>query len=141
MEIRGSVAYVGMCADILHIGHIRILEFAHQVAKTVVVGLLTDEAIKEYKEGPLMSYEERYEIVNALYMVGKVVPQKTLDYTENLLLIKTDIVVHADDWQTGVQADTRDKVKEVITAWNGMLFEPEYTPGISSTMYKEILKV
>lgn len=141
MEFRGRVAYVGMCADILHVGHIRLLQFASRTAITVVVGLLTDEAIKEYKEGPYMPYEERFEIVNALYMVSRVMPQKSLDYTENLRIIKPEVVVHADDWQKGVQAQTRARVIEVIKEWDGILLEPEYTKDVSSTYYKEVLGV
>jgi len=62
-----------------------------------------------------------------------VIPQDTLDYSENLNLLKPDFVVHGDDWKEGVQANTRLKVIETLKKWNGKLIEFPYTKGISST--------
>ena len=139
--VKVKTAYVGMCVDILHVGHINLLEFAGRIAETVVVGLLTDDAMRSYKGEPFMCYEDRCRIVSSLKTVSKVISQNTLDYTNNLLLLKPEAVVHADDWQKGPQVKTREKVLEVLKTWDGMLFEPEYTPGISSTMLKEALKI
>ncbi|OHA72018.1 MAG: phosphoenolpyruvate mutase [Candidatus Wildermuthbacteria bacterium RIFCSPHIGHO2_12_FULL_45_9] len=124
--------YVGMSADLIHHGHINILEEARKIGK-VVVGLLTDEAIASYKRVPLLRYEHREIIIRNIVGVEKVIPQKTLDYVENLRKIKPDYVVHGSDWRTGVQKETRARVIETLQEWGGELVEPEYTPGISST--------
>ena len=47
--------------------------------------------------------------------IAFVIPQNTLDYTENLLLLKPDIVVHGSDWKTGVQQNTRQKVIKILS--------------------------
>ena len=36
-------------------------------------------------------------------MVSKVIPQKTIDYTDNLISLKPEFVIHVDDWRLGVK--------------------------------------
>ena len=127
-----KVVYVGMCADVIHHGHINILEKARKLGD-VVVGLLTDEAITTYKRVPLLKYKDREKIASNLAGVKKVIPQKTLDYTDNLRKVKPDFVVHGDDWRTGVQRETRAAVLKTLREWGGKLVEPSFTKGISST--------
>jgi len=124
--------YIGMSADLIHPGHINILKKATSFGK-VTVGLLTDKAIASYKRIPFMDYNQRKEVVENLKGVENVIPQDTLDYSENLNLLKPDFVVHGDDWKEGVQANTRLKVIETLKKWNGKLIEFPYTKGISST--------
>ena len=68
--------------------------------------------------------------------IKQVIPQNSLDYTENLLKIKPDYVVHGDDWKNGVQKKTRANVIKVIKKWSGKLIEPKYTKNISSSIVK-----
>jgi len=127
-----------MSADLLHPGHINILKKASELGE-VVVGVLTDKAIASYKRLPFMSFEQRKEVVENIKGVSKVVPQETLDYTDNLNLIKPDIVVHGDDWKEGVQFKTRQKVIDTLANWGGELVEFSYTQGISSTQLNNSL--
>lgn len=124
--------YVGMSADLIHHGHVNIIKEAAKLGE-VTVGLLTDSAIASYKRLPYLTYEQRKAVIENIKGVSHVVPQRTLDYTSNLREIKPDFVVHGDDWQTGVQAKTRQQVIEALAEWGGKLVEVEYTPGISST--------
>jgi len=124
--------YVGMSADLIHPGHINIIREASRLGE-VIVGLLTDHAIASYKRLPYLTYEQRKEVIGDIKGVSSIVPQHTLDYTDNLHEIKPDIVVHGDDWQVGVQAQTREKVIEVLAEWGGQLIDIPYTKGISST--------
>ena len=128
--------YVGLSADILHKGHINILKIAKKYGD-VIVGLLTDEAIASYKNIPYLNYEKRKIVLENIKYVKKVIPQKTLDYIENLNLVKPDYVVHGDDWKGGIQKKTRDKVIKTLKKWSGKLIEPQYTKNISSTMIKK----
>ena len=75
-----------------------------------------------------------------LKLVDEVIPQKTLDYVDNLQNVKPDFVVHGDDWQQGPQKETRQRVIEVLKEWGGELIEPNYTAGISSTLIKEAIE-
>ena len=129
--------YVAMCADLIHNEHINVIKKASELGDEVIIGLLTDEAIATYKKIPFLSFEQRKTIVENIKGVSKVVPQKTLDYTENLKMIKPDFVVHSEDWKTGVQSQTRDKVIEVLKEWNGKLYETPYIVGTSSTALRD----
>lgn len=124
--------YIGMSADIIHPGHLNIINTAAKLGQ-VTVGVLTDEAIASYKRLPYLSFEQRKLVVENLVGVSKVVPQKTLDYVPNLKKLKPDYVVHGDDWKAGVQIKVRQKVIDTLAQWGGKLVEPPYTPGISST--------
>ena len=121
-----------MSADLIHHGHINIINTAKKYGK-VIVGLLTDEAIASYKRVPFLTYEQRGSIIGNIVGVDRIVPQKTLDYVENLRAIKPDYVVHGDDWKTGVQKETRQRVMDVLKEWGGKLVEPKYTTNISSS--------
>jgi len=125
--------YVGMSADIVHTGHLNIIKEARKYGE-VIVGVLTDKAIASYKRLPFLSLEERKTIIENIKGVSQVVLQETLDYVPNLKKIKPDYVVHGDDWRTGPQWETRERVLQALKEWGGELIEPEYTQGISSTM-------
>jgi len=131
--------YVGMSADLIHPGHINIIKEATKLGE-VTIGLLTDKAIASYKRLPFLTYEQRKTVIEQIKGVEHVVPQKTLDYTANLREIKPDYVVHGDDWGSGVQAGTRQKVIDTLNEWGGKLIEVPYTQGISSTQLHNDLK-
>jgi phosphoenolpyruvate mutase len=138
--MKKNTVYVGLSADILHEGHVNILNTAAKYG-TVIVGLLTDEAIATYKPLPFLNYSQREMVLKNLKMVDRVIPQKTLDYIFNLEKIRPDYVVHGDDWRKGVQQKIREKVIKVLKKWGGKLIEPQYTKDISSTLIKKkILK-
>ncbi|UYO00437.1 MAG: phosphoenolpyruvate mutase [Devosia sp.] len=134
-----KTAYVGMSADLVHPGHLNIIQQAAKYGD-VVVGLLTDEAIASYKRVPFMSFEQRRQVIEALKGVARVVPQTTLDYVPNLEELKPDYVVHGDDWRTGVQQHTRQRVIDTLAKWGGELIEVPYTEGISSTKLHAAMK-
>jgi len=131
-----KIVYVGLSADILHKGHINILKTASTYGE-VIVGLLTDKAIASYKNIPYLDYEKRKVVIENIKYVKKVIPQKTLDYVENLNFIKPHYVVHGDDWKNGIQRKTRARVIKVLKKWSGKLIETTYTKNISSTSIKK----
>lgn len=134
-----KVVYVGMSADLVHPGHLSVINKAAELGE-VVVGLLTDAAIVSYKRLPYMTFDERKAVVGALKGVSRIVPQTTLDYSPNLLELRPDYVVHGDDWRDGVQRDTRQRVIDTLAQWNGELVEVPYTQGVSSTRLHAALK-
>jgi len=124
--------YVGMSADILHVGHLNVLRAAAELGQ-VMVGLLTDQAVASYKRLPFMTFEQRLRLVDSVKGVACVVAQETLDYEPNLRKYRPDVVVHGDDWRAGVQRHARARVIEVLKEWGGRLVEVPYTQDISST--------
>jgi len=131
--------YVGMSADLIHPGHLNIISEARKLGE-VTVGLLTDTAIASYKRLPYLTFEQRKIIVKNIKGVEKVIAQESLDYVPNLKLLRPDYVVHGDDWKTGVQSQTRQRVMDTLKEWGGELIEVEYTKGISSTQLNKSLK-
>ena len=121
-----KTVYLSMSTDVIHNGHIRIIQKAAGLGE-LTVGVLTDEAICRYKRYPVLSYSERAEIISNIKGVSRVVEQTDLDYTENLNRYKPDIVVHGDDWRVGVQSATREKVLTHLESYGGELIEFPYS--------------
>jgi len=121
-----------MAIDILHTGHLNIIEVARNLGD-VTIGLLTDEAIVNYKRLPMFEFKERKRIVENIQGVKFIVTQDSYDYEPILRKLKPDYLVHGDDWKTGFQSQMREKIIKLLNEWGGKLVEPEYTKDISST--------
>lgn len=133
--------YVAMSADIIHQGHLNVLNEAKKLGN-VIVGLHTDDVIRGYWRNPVMKYDERKEVLENIKGVEAVVPQDTLDQVSNLLKIKPDYVVHGDDWKEGDQKELRAKVIDTIEEWGGELVEIPYTQGVSiSKLDKQLAEI
>ena len=115
-----------MGADILHTGHLNIINKAKNYGK-IIIGLFTGSAIAEYKSLPLINYSQRLEIMKNLKGIYKIVKQDTWDYSKNLYKIKPDYLIHGDDWKVGIQKKTRAKVISILKKWSGKLIEIPYT--------------
>ena len=125
-----------MTVEILHPGHLKIIQTARELGE-ITVGLLTDEAISKYKRLPLLNYEQRKIIVSNIQGVTNVIPQHDIDYTENLKQLKPDFLVHGDDWKRGPAKVIRQSAIDTLAEWGGKLIEPESTPGLSASFLSE----
>jgi phosphoenolpyruvate phosphomutase len=112
-------------ADVLHGGHIKIIQKAAELGE-LTIGVLTDEVVAEYKRFPLLSFEERKRIISNIKGVTRVVSQTELSYAGNLLSLKPDIVVHGDDWREGYQSRIRDEAIKCLESYGGSLVEFPY---------------
>ena len=121
-----KTVYMCFSTDILHSGHIAIIRRAAELGE-LTVGVLTDEAIVTYKRYPLIPMEERIGLFESLSGVKRVIVQKTLSYRDVILQWKPDVVVHGDDWKTGVQCGVRAEVLELLKTYGGELVEFPYT--------------
>ncbi len=136
---KSKKVYVGLCADLLHHGHINIVKEGRKYGD-VVVGLLTDKAIASYKRVPLIPFEQRKIIVENIKGVKEVVAQENFDYVPTLKIVRPDYVVHGDDWKTGVQKQVRQRIIDVLKEWGGQIIEVPYTKNISSTGLQQSVK-
>ena len=135
---KNKIIYVPLAVDILHTGHLNIINKAKKYGD-VIIGLLSDKAIAEYKSLPSLGYDERLNIVKSLKNVTKIIKQETWDYSKVLEKIKPDYFIHGDDWKVGIQKKTREKVKKILEKNNGKLIEVPYTKNISSSAIKSSL--
>ena len=113
---KNKIIYVPLAVDILHSGHLNIINKAKKYGR-VVIGLLSDSAIAEYKNIPSLGFNERIKIVKSLKNVSKIIKQDTWDYTDVLNKLKPNYFIHGDDWRKGIQKKTREKVIKVLKKW------------------------
>jgi phosphoenolpyruvate phosphomutase len=131
-----KIVYLGMTADIIHPGIVNIIHQA-SLRGEVLVGLLTDSAIAKYKRLPYLSYEQRKQVVESLRDVSRVVAQEEWSYIPNLRKYKPDMIIHGDDWKTGILSKEREDVYRVMAELGGEVIEIPYTQGINSTAFNE----
>jgi len=131
--------YAGMAADIIHHGHINLIIKARRYG-TLIVGILSDKAVRSYKRDPIFNYKQRKLIFENIKGVSKVVKQDTLSYKKNLLKYKPDYVIHGDDWKSGIQIKTRKEVIDCLNEWDGKLIEVKYTKNISTSQLIKKIK-
>ena len=132
-KIPRPLVFLSMAVDLLHHGHIRILNKASKYG-SVVVGLMTDKALASYKGKPFLSYGERKEIISALKTVNYIIPIKSLDrIIEASELFKPEFFVHGTDWKKGKQGFLRKEMIKRVKIWKGKVIEIPYTKNISSS--------
>ena len=133
----GLKVYTGGTFDLFHAGHVRFLERCRQFGK-VTVALNTDEFIEAYKgKPPVMSYQERAEVLLACRFVHDVVPNfDGADSRTAIDWVQPDLIVIGSDWAV------RDYHAQMgfDQAWLdergiGLCYLP-YTKGVSSTDIK-----
>ena len=129
-----KTVYMVMSTDVIHGGHIAIINKAKKLGK-LIIGVLSDEAIAGYKRFPLIPFEERKILYKNIAGVAEVVKQNTLSYKKNLLKLKPDYVVHGDNWIHGYQEPIRQEVIDTLNTYGGKLVEFPYS---DDPKYKEI---
>jgi len=117
--------------DLLHYGHIRILQRAKEMGTSLIVGVSSD-ALNEKKKGrkPVYSEFERMEIIRSLRCVDEVFLEESLEKkSEYILNNSADILVMGNDWE-GKFDEFQDICK---------VHYLERTPSISTTSIIEVL--
>ena len=121
-----KTVYTCFCTDIIHDGHLNIIEEAHKRGK-VIVGCLSDEALIRYNKFPTISQDERIKLYRSIDGVEEVVIQNDMLYDDVITLIQPDYVVHGDNWLEGPERAIRDHVEELLKAYGGELIDIPYT--------------
>lgn len=136
-----KTVYLGLRGDIIHPGIINIINKANKHGR-VLAGVLSDKAIAEYRKLPVLTFEQRKNIVENIKGVSEVVEQKERSYVPNLLRYKPDYIIHGDDWKNGSLSKEREDVFRVMNEIGGKVIEIPYTSGFSSSeMTKEMEKI
>ncbi len=135
MDKKYKVGYTTGVFDLFHVGHLNLLKRAKERCEYLIVGVSTDEVVREYKhKTPIIPFEERVAVVEAIRYVDKVVPQESMDKLVAWEKLHFDVVFHGDDWKgSNMYNEVEDKLKTVGCE---MCFLP-HTDGVSST---DILK-
>jgi len=96
-----KIIWVNGTFDILHVGHIALLEHARSVGDYLVVGIDSDERVRELKskDRPINCLEDRKTMLEALRFVDKVVTFGTDEELENWIKQLQPIMVIGDDYK------------------------------------------
>ena len=132
------IGYTSGVYDLFHIGHLRLLERARAQCDRLVVGVSTDEVVREYKgHSPIIPFEERVAIVKAIRYVDEVVPQTTMDKFAAWQKIHFDKLFHGSDWKGSAMYD---EIERKLGAVGVEVVYFPYTSGTSSTLLGETLR-
>ncbi len=126
-----KIGYTTGVFDLFHIGHLNILRRAKEQCEYLVVGVSTDDCVRTYKnKTPIIPFEQRIQIVEAIRYVDKVVPQASMDKMEAWKELRFDALFHGSDWQN---SEMYNKIIEEFKAVDvDVVFLP-HTEGISSS--------
>lgn len=132
-----KIGYTTGVFDLFHIGHLNILRRAKEQCDYLIVGVSTDELVQEYKnKTPLIPFDERAKIVEAIKYVDKVVPQINMNKFEAWEREKFDVIFHGDDWKNSdLYKENERKLKSVGVEF--VYFE--YTKSTSSTALRKVI--
>ena len=129
------VVYTVGTFDLLHVGHLALLEYCATLGDSVAVGVASDEVVKLYKPNvPIIPLEQRIEMLLALSCVDIVLPYHELDYLSVCEEVKADIFVIGEDW--GKKPHNHD-VEKYFDAQGKKVFQIQYHPRTSSTQIKK----
>ena len=133
-----KVGYTTGVFDMFHIGHLNILRRAKEQCDYLIVGVSTDEVVRNYKnKTPIIPFEERKQIVEAIRYVDRVVPQESMDKVAAWDNLHFDVMFHGSDWKN---SDMYNKLEEEFNKLGVDLVFLPHTDGTSSTLLSEKLK-
>ena len=93
-----TVVYTSGTFDMLHINHLRLIEYARGLGDILIVGVNTDELVASYKSTPMIPFEDRIALMRAIKGPDLVIPQHSLDHHDKVKKLKFDVFVIGDDW-------------------------------------------
>ncbi len=138
MEKKYKVGYTTGVFDLFHVGHLNILRRAKEMCEYLIVGVSTDELVKEYKnKTPIIPYEERKAIIEAIKYVDEVVAQENRNKIAAFNKYNFDVMFVGDDWKG---SEVFEEVDSYMKSHGKEGVEYiSYTQDISSTILKDRL--
>ena len=122
--------------DLLHVGHLALLEYCGTLGDVVAVGVASDSVVNSYKPNvPVIPLDQRLEMLKALSCVDIVRPYYELEYVSGCRALDVDVFVVGEDWgakphNIAVEAYLKARGKEIVQIL--------YNPRTSSTRIKQV---
>ena len=136
--MRKIIGYTAGVYDMFHIGHLNILQRAKEQCDYLIVGVSTDELVqKEKNKKPVIPFDERCKIIEAIKYVDMVVPQENKNKLAAWEKYNFDKMFVGSDWKGTPQWN---KYEEQFSPHNVEIVYLPHTDGISSTELTNILK-
>jgi glycerol-3-phosphate cytidylyltransferase len=137
MTKKYKVGYTTGVFDLFHVGHLNILKKAKEQCEYLIVGVSTDENVMSYKKKkPVIPFEERIAIVEALKYVDEVVPQTNMDKFQAWEKLKFNAIFHGDDWKG---SKMYEEIEQKFSDVGVDIVYFSYTKGTSSTILADVL--
>ena len=131
------IGYTSGVYDLFHVGHLNILNKAKQMCDKLIVGVTTDELMKDYKKKKsVIPYIERSEIVANIRSVDVVVPQESMNKIDAWQKLKFNIMFVGDDWHN---TPKWNEIEEDLKKQDVKIVYFPYTKGTSSTIINDTL--
>jgi len=134
-----KIAFTNGCFDILHVGHVRYLKEARKTADTLILALNSDSSVRAIKgeKRPLVSEQERAEVLAALECIDFVTIFQELTPLELICYLKPDVLVKGGDWPED-QVVGRNEIKQ----WGGhVTLIPEVIGKSTTNIVDKIITV
>ena len=126
MKSNNPIVYTCFCTDIIHEGHLNLIDVAKEYGD-VVVGVLCDSEMVKYNRFPLKSTSERVKLVEEIPDVKKVIIQKKIMYDDVVKEIRPDYIIHGDNWADESMKVIKKNILNVLDEYGGELIEVPYT--------------
>jgi len=121
--------------DLLHIGHLDLLEYCKTLGDKFVVGVASDEVVASYKRNvPVIPLAQRMRMLKSLDCVDAVVSYDKLDYVTQCKEVNPDIFVIGEDWG---DKPHNIAVEEYLKSKGAKIVQVSYNPQTSSTKIKQ----
>jgi len=121
--------------DMLHVGHLALLEQCRSFGDIVVVGVASDSVVASYKPHvPVIPLNQRQEMLEALRCVDKVRPYYELEYVSACKELDVDVFVVGEDWG---RKPHNINVEEYLVSKGKQVIQVLYNPRTSSTAIKK----
>ena len=131
------IVYTVGTFDLLHVGHLALLNHCKLLGDILVVGVASDAVVKMYKPNvPIVPLEQRVEMLEALSCVDIVRPYHQLEYVSGCKAVGVDIFVVGEDW--GKKPHNLD-VNNYLRKMGKEITQVTYNPRTSSTKIKKIV--
>lgn len=121
-----SIAYTCFSTDIIHEGHLNIINEARKYGQ-VIIGCLSDKASIRYNRFPTISEKQRMELYKSIEGVDSVILQNDMLYDDVIEELHPDYVIHGDNWMNGVESAIRTHVKMLLSTYGGEVIDVQYT--------------
>ena len=132
-----KIVFTNGCFDILHVGHVRLLQAARRLGDLLVVGLNSDRSVREIKgpDRPINGEAKRAEVMAALAAVDFVTLFDEADPLELIKLLKPQVLVKGGDWKPEAIIGS-----DLVTAGGGKVVVFPYQEGDSTTGLVEAIR-
>ena len=131
------IVYTVGTFDLLHVGHLALLNQCKLLGNILVVGVASDAVVNMYKPNvPIVPLEQRVEMLEALSCVDIVRPYYQLEYVSGCKEVDVDIFVVGEDW--GKKQHNLD-VNNYLRKMGKEIIKVTYNPRTSSTKIKKIV--